>query len=65
MADAAKRRIEQGLNPESFAARVYNYARKVGTDAPEEIRMTESRNYRLLAVAHEISTLLSTSTSGT
>ena len=29
MADAAKRRVEQGLNPESFAARVCNHANKV------------------------------------
>jgi len=58
MADAAKRRVEQGLNPESFAARVCNHANKVNSDkeAPEEMRMAESRIYRLLALAHEMST---------
>lgn len=55
MADAAKRRLEQGLNPESFAARVYNHANKLDKEAPEEMRMAESRCYRLLAVAHEMS----------
>lgn len=55
MANAAKRRSEQGLNPESFAARVDAYEKSSVDGVPEAAKMSGNRSYRLLSVAYEIS----------
>lgn len=55
MANAAKRRYEEGLNPESFAARVHTYEKLSVDGMSEAAKMSGSRSYRLLSVAYEIS----------
>jgi hypothetical protein len=46
LADKARSRVERGLNPESFARRVY--------EAKKELQLTDLRIQMILAVAHEI-----------
>lgn len=58
MKDAAKERYEQGLNPESFAHRVFDYVKL--TNEAESLpkdheKMDERRQHILLALAHEMS----------
>lgn len=58
MTDAARDRYNQGLNPESFAHRVFNHVKQTndpGKGAKEYEKMDERRQQLVLAVAHEMS----------
>lgn len=46
LADQAHSRVEKGLNPESFARRVY--------EVKKELQLTDHRVHMILAIAHEI-----------
>lgn len=57
LADLARERDRIGFNPDSFAHRVFEYAKEAGPDAPPHNYFTEQRQYMILATALEMSLL--------